>query len=218
MASAKVRARYNLARDVRDSQNILKRSSDAAVAQNEKAADASFWGRMVGAGAGVVAGLALAPFTAGTSLAISSLGAATIGAGLGSYAGSSVGEAYAGGIDQDVASGGFQVDKVSELNKELASYAKGVEQDRIMNAASDAFSVYMAGGGSLKPGNIGAGTGSFKIEAMDLTKLGLDASSSALDIYKAKLMGQGGQLIKGIGEQYASKKGLGIAYQEYLKR
>ena len=213
MASGRVRARYNLARDTRESNQKLKLEALRAQDQNEAAADSSFWGRLGGMGVGAVAGLALAPFTGGASLAV------TAGlAGLGSYAGSKAGEAHAGGIDQDVKSGGFQMDKVSELNKELASYAKGVEQDRMMNAAGDAFSVYMAGGGGLKPGSIGKGTGAFAGGAMDLTKMGLTASSSAGEIYKAKLMAQGSQLISGGVSNYASKKGLGTAYEEYLKR
>lgn len=213
MASGRVRARYNLARDVRDSQNVLKTSAMRAQEQNEAAADGSFWGRLTGAGIGTAAGLGLGALfaipTGGASLAL-----AAAGAGVGSYAGSKVGEDLAGGIDQDVESGGFQMDKVSELNKELASYAKGVEQDRMMNAASDAFSIYMAGGGGLKPGSIGSGTGMFATGEAGKAAAQASLKQSGQNLFQ----GQVSQLIGGVGKQYATKKGLGTAYEEYINR
>ena len=52
MASGRVRAKYNLARDVRRSGNVLKSSAEQAQQQNEAAADSSFWGRLGGMGLG----------------------------------------------------------------------------------------------------------------------------------------------------------------------
>ena len=97
MASGRVRAKYNLARDVRQSGGVLKASAAQTQFQNEKAADSSFWGRLGGMGAGALLGLALAPVTGGASLAV------TAGlAGAGSYLGSKAGEEYGGGIDTTV--------------------------------------------------------------------------------------------------------------------
>ena len=213
--SSRIKARYRFARDVRESDNVLKSSVQQAEEQNEKAADSSFWGRLGGMGLGTIAGLALAPLTGGASLGLmSALQAATLGAGLGSYLGSKGGESLAGGIDQDVESGGFQMDKVSELNKELASYAKGVEQDRMMNAASDAFSIYMAGGGGLKPGSIGSGIGAF---AKPATAIGQGGASSAGYLFRQ----QAQQLAFGGAENYAKKEGMGYlfdnAYNKYVE-
>lgn len=205
--SSRIRGKYKLARDIRKSDSILRSSAEQAQEQNEAAADSSFWGRLTGAGIGTAAGLGLGALlaipTGGASLAL-----AAAGAGVGSYAGSKVGEERAGGIDTDVESGGFQMDKVSELNKELASYAKGVEEDRMMNAASDAFSIYMAGGGGLKPGSIGSGTGVF-------------SSTSQYSKFAPKMgrvLEGGKQLVSGGVSNYAKKRGLGTTYEEYLKR
>ena len=202
MASSRVRAKYNLARDVRKSDNILKTSAMRAQEQNEAAADSSFWGRLGGMGVGTIAGLALAPFTGGASLAV------TAGlAGLGSYAGSKAGEAHAGGIDQDVKSGGFGIDKVSDMNRELASYAKGVEQDRTMNMLTDAFSVYMAGGGGMTPSTLGKGTGAF-------SKMGARQLGSGIDLFTQ----QAKQLITGGAKNYAKSKGFDTIHEAYMNR
>ena len=129
MASGRVRSRFNLAKDIRESGNILKSSAQQTQAQNEAAADSSFWGRLGGAGAGtslgLLAGAALVPFTGGTSLMY-----AAAGAGLGSYLGSKAGEKAAGGIDTDVKSGGFGLDVVADMNRELEAYKKGVDDER----------------------------------------------------------------------------------------
>jgi len=204
--SSRIKARYKLATDIRKSDNILKSSAEQAQAQNEKAADSSFWGRLGGAGLGTIAGLALAPVTGGSSLLL-----AAGGAGLGSFLGSKAGEEYAGGIDTDVKSGGFGMDKVSDINKALNEYEQGVEQDRLLNAAGDAFSIYMAGGGSLKPGSIGTGIGAFDKSA---TAIGQGGASSAGYLFKQ----QAQQLAFGGAKQYAIKKGLGTAYEEYINR
>jgi hypothetical protein len=209
MASGRVRAKYNLARDIRKSDNVLKTEALRAQEQNEAAADSSFWGRLGGMGLGAIAGLALAPFTAGTSLipTISGLTAATIGAGVGSYAGSKAGEKAAGGIDTDVKSGGFGMDKVKDINQSLTDYKKGVDQDRYMTAASDAFSVYAAGGG-LAGGGIGGGTAAFAGEET--------AKAAAKEAGKSLFRTQVEQLAYGGAKQYASKKGLGSAYESYM--
>lgn len=211
---SRIKGRYKLARDIRESDNVLKSSAEQAQAQNEAAADSSFWGRLVGGGLGVAAGLALAPFTAGTSLAVSGLTAATIGAGIGSYAGSKTGENLAGGIDTTVESGGFGIDKVADINKALDEYEQGVEEDRLMNAASDAFSIYMAGGGGLKPGSIGTGKGLFNVTAAGKEAAHTSLLASGDTLFKGQIK----QLIGGVASNYAKKKGLGTAYEEYLNR
>lgn len=200
MASGRVRAKYNLARDVKKSGNILKSSVEQAQAQNEAAADASFWGRLGGMGVGALAGLAL---TGGASLAV------TAGlAGAGSYFGSRAGEASAGGIDTSVASGGFGLDKVSDINRELATYAKGVEEDRMMSAASDAFSIYAAGGG------LGTGTGIGGRIGSVFDKTNMNVSGN----YLQNLLAGGTELIKGGASSYAKTQGFDTAYEAYKNR
>ena len=211
MASGRVRARYNLAKDIRKSDNILKSSAQRAQEQNEAAADSSFWGRLGGAGLGALAGLALAPLTGGASLAVmSGLTAATIGAGIGSYTGSKKGERAAGGIDTTVESGGFGRDKVADMNKSLEDYKKGVNEDRLMNAASDAFSVYTAGGGLSANTGLQGGTSAF---ASSAAKVGQGGASS----YSYLAQEQAKQLI-GRGAKNYGKQKLGLdVYEAYIK-
>jgi len=212
MASGRVRAKYNLAKDVRQSNNVLKSSAQQATAQNEKAADSSFWGRMGGMGIGALAGLALAPLTGGASLAImSGLTAATIGAGVGSYAGSKAAQEMAGGIDTNVESGGFGLDKVGDINKSLQDYEKGVDEDRLMNAASDAFSVYTAGGGLSSGTTVATGTKSFAPGVAAQVGKGGASSYSYLAKEQAK------QLI-GRGAKNYGKQKLGLdTYEAYIE-
>jgi hypothetical protein len=109
------------------------------------------------------------------------------------------------------------MDKVSEMNTALDEYKQGVEQDRMMNAASDAFSVYMAGGGGLKPGSIGSGTGVFGKEGVKQLS-NLRQSSGYLSAIKQSMKAGGSQLISGGVSNYAKQKGFGTAYEEYMNR
>ena len=210
MASARIRSKYNLSRDKRESDNKLKLEMLRAQEQNEAAADSSFWGRLGGAGAGALLGLALAPVTGGASLAVT----AALG-GAGSYFGSKAGEKAAGGIDTDVESGGFGMDRVSAINRELTSYAEGVEEDRMMSAASDAFSIYAAGGG-LTGGGIGGGTGMFGKQGVSQLA-NLSKSSGYLSSIGQSVKAGGSQLIKGGASQYAKKQGYDTAYESYMQ-
>ena len=204
MASGRIRAKYNLAKDIRQSGGVLKASAEQAQFQNEKVADASFWGRLGGMGAGVGLGVLLAPFTGGASLAV------TAGlAGLGSYAGSQAGEEYAGGIDTSVKSGGFGLDQVGAMNTELRAYEKSVEQDRMMSAASDAFSIYTAGGGLSKGSGIGGKAGS---------SFGKNFQWADSASYLDKVMTTGADLAYGGSSQYLKKQGLDTAYEAYKNR
>ena len=216
--SSRIKARYRFARDVRESDNVLKSSVQQAEEQNEKAADSSFWGRLGGMGLGTIAGLALAPLTGGASLGLmSTLQAATLGAGLGSYLGSKGGESLAGGIETNVESGGFGLDKVSDIEDSLDSYEKGVNQDRLMNAATDAFSVYTAGGG-LSPGS--GFSGGTKYFASDVVGKQI-AKSAAEQAGHSMLRAQAQQLVLGGAENYAKKEGMGYlfdnAYEKYVE-
>tara|TARA_R110002096_G_C14602388_1_gene722788 strand:- start:1448 stop:2077 length:630 start_codon:yes stop_codon:yes gene_type:complete len=206
MASGRVRAKYNLAKDVRQSDNVLKSSAQQAADQNDAAADSSFWGRLTGSGIGVAAGLGLGILTGGTSLALT---AALAGAG--SFLGSKAGEELAGGIDTTVESGGFGKDKVADMNKSLEDYETGVKQDRLLNAGSDAFSVYTAGGG-LYGGGIGGGTKYFATDAMGKEVAKSAAEQAGHSMFRA----QAQQLAFGVGKQQATKLGLGT-YEAYIK-
>tara|TARA_R110002020_G_C16207779_1_gene766776 strand:+ start:21 stop:659 length:639 start_codon:yes stop_codon:yes gene_type:complete len=209
MASGRVRAKFNLAKDSRKSYEILKQQAEEAQRQNEKAADNSFWGRLTGGALGVGLGL----LTGGSSLALTS----ALG-GLGSYFGSKKGEANVGGLAGPVESGGFQLDKVGDINRELADYAEGVEEQRMMNAASDAFSIYMAGGGGMPgSGNVGQGTGAFSKMASTQAS-SLAAQSGNKMALNALMKAQAKQLVTGGAKNYLKKKGLDTAYEAYMNR
>lgn len=207
--SSRIQKRYKFARDVMDSDNILQSETDRAIEHNEAVADQSFWGRLVGGGLGLAAGLALAPFTLGSSLTL-----AAAGAGIGSYAVSKVSENLAGGIDTSVHSGGFGLDKVDKVNKALDEYKDDVDDARVMNAFGDAFSVYMAGGGSLKPGSIGSGTGMFATSEAGKLAAHQSLLASGDTLFKSQIK----QLAGGAAKNYATAKGIKTAYEAYMDR
>ena len=108
------------------------------------------------------------------------------------------------------------MDRVSAIDRELTSYAEGVEEDRMMSAASDAFSIYAAGGG-LTGGGIGGGTGMFGKQGVSQLA-NLSKSSGYLSSIGQSVKAGGSQLIKGGASQYAKKQGFDTAYEAYLNR
>jgi len=97
---------YALLRD------IAKRRAEEKAA---KEASKGSWGGLIGAGGGAIAGLALAPFTAGGSLGLTAAGATALNAGMGAGFGGAIGS----GVDQ--AMGG----KASNLGSNLMDFSTG---------------------------------------------------------------------------------------------
>lgn len=76
-----------------------KKAYEAEAARQKKSSSWGSFGRTLGAIGGGLLGLALAPFTAGTSLAfLGTAGMGALGAGLGSGAGTALGQQWAGGM------------------------------------------------------------------------------------------------------------------------
>lgn len=105
-------------------------------------------GRVLGAAAGGLLGLALAPVTGGASLY------AAIGAGLGSRIGSEAGQrgAFGNASVSDVEIGKLNRDKARDMQSDIVEGERALNRSANVNMLSDAFSAYTLAGTSFGQG------------------------------------------------------------------
>ena len=168
-----------------------KSSREHEEARQEKSSKWGSWGRLAGAVGGGLLGLALAPFTAGTSLAwlataAGTKAAAAIGAGLGSGIGTAAGQQWAGGMhgqrtemEQSInPMTGEAVDirdksRERQFEKEMASFSDQQRDLRTTRMLTDAMMAYQLAGmgkgfSSSKSGieTIGGGSSDLSLKAL----------------------------------------------------